>query len=241
MQVKSILAAAAALAMMSSTASAYEVTCGAPRVTHNEDRSPDTNPVVSVDVRYEPQDHSWRVFHRLADGRVVSRSEQYAITDASTDNLAQWQGSLNRQRNLYMVGEVRRDRNNVINYHEWMYDRNRNTMVMQSVAACRPVVAALAQPGVMAQSQPNIVIERRPEPSYRQQTASVLYFQVARELSVRSGPGSNHNLLGAIPSGVEVTATTCVERDDGIPGADWCLVSFRGLTGWGSRANLMPR
>ena len=69
---------------------------------------------------------------------MVSRSEQYAITDASTDNMAQWQGSHGRQRHLYMVGEVRRERD-AIYYHEWQYNRNKNTNLMQSKAQCRRV------------------------------------------------------------------------------------------------------
>ena len=83
------------------------------------------------------------------------------------------------------------------------------------------------------------MIERRPEP--RQQVASVLYFQANRDVAIRRGPGSNHDLLGSIPAGVDVVASRCVPRDDGIAGADWCLISWRGLTGWGSRANLMPQ
>lgn len=33
---------------------------------------------------------------------------------------------------------------------------------------------------------------------------------------------------------------SCVRRDDGIAGADWCLVTWNGLTGWVSQVGLMP-
>jgi hypothetical protein len=64
-------------------------------------------------------------------------------------NKAQWQGSLNRARNLYMIGEVKRVEDRLV-YMEWMYDRNkRNQMVMQSTAACKnlaPRLPRLPQP-----------------------------------------------------------------------------------------------
>ena len=83
-----------------------------------------------------------------------------------------------------------------------------------------------------------------PKPQ-RQQVAAIMRFMVPFDVSngkmnVRSGPGANHGLLGAIPAGQHVTASQCVARDDGIAGADWCLVTWGGLTGWVSRVGLMP-
>jgi Bacterial SH3 domain len=234
---KRLLMTVAACALLTTTAQAYEVTCGAPQVLFGDDVR-DNNPVVSVEVNYEPDDHAWRIFHNLRNGLVVSRSEQYAITDASTDTVAQWQGSHGRQRHLYMVGEVRRE-NGGIYYHEWQYNRNTNSMLFQSKTQCRPIAVA---PLVMQSDRP---LPSQPLPSQRQQVASVLYFQVpsdvsAGKLNIRSGPGTNYDLLGAIPAGAQVTATRCVPREDGINGADWCLVTWRGLSGWASRVGLMP-
>ena len=62
----------------------------------------------------------------------------------------------------------------------------------------------------------------------------------AGHMNVRKGPGSNHQLLGSIPAGQTVTASRCAPRDDGIVGADWCLVTWRNLNGWVSRIGLMP-
>jgi len=237
-----LLASCAALALFTTSASAYEVTCGAPRMVFTTDYSPDTNPVVGVEVRYEPQDHAWRVFHTLRDGRVVSRSEQYSITDSSSDNFAQWQGSHAKMRHLFMIGEVKRGPKG-IEYHEWQYNRNTNTMLFESVSVCRNVAPIVAQSGPSQwTAEPDIVIERRPEP---RQAAAVLYFQVpfdvpGGKLNMRTGPGSNYDLIGAMPPGAQVTASRCAPREDGIAGADWCLVSYRGQTGWASRAQLMP-
>jgi hypothetical protein len=79
----SLLAAAAMLLISTATASAYELNCDAPQVAIGDDLR-DNNPVVSVGIRYIPDDHQWRVFHYLSNGLVVSRSEQYAIQDART-------------------------------------------------------------------------------------------------------------------------------------------------------------
>jgi Bacterial SH3 domain len=62
----------------------------------------------------------------------------------------------------------------------------------------------------------------------------------AGHMNVRNGPGSNHGLVGSIPAGQTVRASRCVPRDDGIAGADWCLVNWNGVTGWVSQAGLMP-
>jgi len=70
-------------------------------------------------------------------------------------------------------------------------------------------------------------------------------FTIPREVSaghmnIRTGPGVNHGLVGAIPAGATVSATQCVPRDDGIVGAYWCLVNWNGLRGWVSQAGLLP-
>jgi hypothetical protein len=62
----------------------------------------------------------------------------------------------------------------------------------------------------------------------------------AGRLNIRSGPGTNHALVGAIPAGATIRSDRCVPRDDGINGASWCLVTFNGATGWASSAGLMP-
>lgn len=120
--------------------------CGAPVVSVGDTH--DRNPVVSVEVKYSAADHAWRIFHHLANGEVVSRSEQYAVVDASSDGKRQWRGSLNRNRSLYMIGEARREQGQII-YAEWLYDRNLGgRLVMQATAKCSmgDANASLIQP-----------------------------------------------------------------------------------------------
>ena len=215
---RSLLAAAALLMLSTVAASAYDLTCAAPRVALGDD-SADNNPVVGIEIKFIPEEHLWRVFHRLADGLVVSRSEQYAIQDASTDNKAQWQGSLNRARHLYMIGEVRRVDGALV-YMEWMYDRKKgNQLVMQASARCTKATLQVAEASMTFMVPPTV-------------SGGVM--------NIRTGPGANHGLIGAIPAGQIVRASRCVPRDDGIAGADWCLVSWNGLTGWVSQVGLMP-
>ena len=134
---RSLPAAAVLLLISTVAAPAYELICSAPRVALGDD-SRDNNPVVSVEIRYVPDDHAWRIFHKLRNGLVVSRSEQYAIQDASGDRRIQWQGTLNRARNLYMIGEVRSGEGGIA-YMEWLYDRHKNNLlVMQASAHCSP-------------------------------------------------------------------------------------------------------
>src|SRR5580765_6488435 len=94
------------VAMLTQASAAYELSCAAPQTFVGD--TFDNNPVTGITVRYSPEEHAWRVFHRLLDGSIVSRSEQYAIVDRTDTTKVQWAGSLNRQRNLYMIGEVKR-------------------------------------------------------------------------------------------------------------------------------------
>lgn len=213
---RSLMAAAALLMLSTVAAPAYEIACAAPRVALGDDPA-DNDPVIGVVVKYMPEDHSWRVFHARKSGLVVSRSEQYAIQDASTDYKAQWQGTLNRARHLYMIGEVKRLEDGIV-YLEWLYDRKKgNQLVMQAAARCKTV-----QP-----QQQEMVFMIPPNVS-------------AGHMNIRTGPGANYGLVGAIPAGQVVKASRCAPREDGIVGADWCLVSWNGLTGWVSQAGLMP-
>ena len=118
-----------------------------------------------------------------------------------------------------MIGEVKRVDGGIV-YMEWMNDRKKgNALVMQASARC-----AMAAP---PQQEASMVFVIPPDVS-------------AGHMNVRTGPGTNHGLIGAIPAGQTVRASRCVGRDDGIAGADWCLVAWNGLTGWVSRVGLMP-
>ena len=91
-------------------ANALELKCSAPRVALGDEL--DENPVVAVEIKYKPDDHAWRIFHHLRNGLIVARNEQYAIQDWTNNGKTHWSGSLIRNRNLVMVGEVRRSADN---------------------------------------------------------------------------------------------------------------------------------
>ena len=133
---RSIFAAAAVLFISTAAAQALELNCSAPRVALGDE--PDNNPVVAVEIKYKAEDHAWRIFHHLRNGLVVARNEQYAIQDWTNNRKTQWSGSLNRNRNVVMVGEIRQSADNsTFQYMEWIYDRSKNgALVMQMTAQC---------------------------------------------------------------------------------------------------------
>ena len=129
--------------------------------------------VTSTYVAHNP-DRTWVIKHTLADGTVIDRSLQYAITDSTDASKTQWHGLLARNPNLLMVGEVMRLRSNgQPTYNEWLYDNARGgRLVMHSVSLCafdgasEPVSATLppmAQPG--ANAAPATVASRASEDS----------------------------------------------------------------------------
>jgi predicted aspartyl protease len=115
--------------------------CGAATVDFGNDDDP--NVVVSTYVAHDPG--QWRIRHTLANGTVFDRSLQYAITDYAGPSAEQWRGTLNRNPNMAMVGEVRLNSTGQPTYNEWLYKDGQ--MIMHSVALCqydRPVSTAAA-------------------------------------------------------------------------------------------------
>jgi hypothetical protein len=54
----------------------------------------DHSPVVSVEISYDPNSRVWQIFYYLANGQMMSRAQQYAITDSSAEGLNEWEGPL---------------------------------------------------------------------------------------------------------------------------------------------------
>jgi len=134
-----------------------ELKCTTPRVALGD--GPDDNPVVAIEVIYKPEDHAWRVFHHRRNGLVVARNEQYAIQDATNNDKTEWSGSLNRNRNLVMVGEVRQSADNgTFQYMERMYDRSKKgALVMEMTAQCTMALPTpMTQPNVSRQQPKQI-------------------------------------------------------------------------------------
>jgi predicted aspartyl protease len=131
--------------------------CGAPKVFIGDEPG-DRNPVVSVEVNYDSARHEWLIFHHHYNGLVAARNAQYAIEDWSNANQTKWGGSLNRNRYLYMVGELRRDGNNVF-YVESLYNKQQNNRLdMQMATKCEPRYAA-----VQPQPVPTVPVQPAPQ------------------------------------------------------------------------------
>ncbi len=102
---KRFLSIAAVITATAASASALELKCNAPQMLTGEDTT-DANPVVMVDVRHDQQ--GWLVKHHLRNGEIVSRNDQYAISDMTNSSKTEWQGILYRNSKLFMTGAIKR-------------------------------------------------------------------------------------------------------------------------------------
>lgn len=102
---KKLLLTATFVVATFAAASAIELKCNAPQMLAGEDAT-DTNPVVMVDVRHDEQ--GWLVKHYLRNGEIVSRNDQYAISDMTNSSKTEWQGILYRNSKLFMTGTIKR-------------------------------------------------------------------------------------------------------------------------------------
>jgi len=141
------IAGLAAVLALGFAANAAEI-CGPARVDVGD---PGRIGVVSTYVAHD-SDGAWTIRHTLANGQVVDRSLQYAITDHTSRNAIEWRGALMRDPSLVMVGEAMRlAATGQPTYDEWLYRNGR--LIMHSMALCKfeappaPVVpAALSAP-----------------------------------------------------------------------------------------------
>jgi clan AA aspartic protease (TIGR02281 family) len=134
---KALLLASVAMLALSNVAHAadvyYSETCGSSVLnvgTYSRDRD------VSVHAVY---DHGyWRVLHTLSNGHVYDRGVQYSIDDATVADdrnmfYPQWDGTLNRNPAIKMVGKLFMQ-GNVANYSETMTKNGQ--IIMASDAVC---------------------------------------------------------------------------------------------------------
>jgi hypothetical protein len=155
-QVKKMLLASAAIAgvLISVSAKADDAWCGRPTVFLGDTYDPD--PVTNVRVQYNPDYHTWNILLYSGGGRIVSRAQQYAITDHTNDFQMKWGGSLNRNRSLYMVGELHEDGV----YEEWLYNRSQgNRLDMHWAVRCN---VGYAPPAPAVEAVPPHVVHTVP-------------------------------------------------------------------------------
>jgi uncharacterized protein YraI len=61
-------------------------------------------------------------------------------------------------------------------------------------------------------------------PSFAASAATVA--SAVTPLNIRSGPGPQYNVIGAIPTNGRATVSGCIQ------GSQWCQISFNGTQGW---------
>ena len=181
---KKVLLAGVAFVAFTMGAHAAEYECNAPTVYPADN---DPNPVVSVEVNYDPSEHAWQVFHHRQDGSVVSRGQQYAMVDYSDQTRMEWGGTLNRNRQISMRAGMKRDQRGGLLYAEEIRNSaHGNVLETQITAPCHEKVVyrdVPPQPGAGQQGeyreshdyhgvpvQPGTVIEHT-IPQYVQQPA----------------------------------------------------------------------
>jgi hypothetical protein len=87
--------------------------------------------IIEVTVRYDS--NGWYVAHKLADGELIVRSDQYAVSDASTSTSTSWRGKQFRNPNITMVGEVRRAADGHPVYEELIYDATKGGAIVGDI------------------------------------------------------------------------------------------------------------
>lgn len=223
---KRLMTTVAVLALLTTGAHAGSLVCNNPilLITHD---TVDTNPVMNSEVDYNNTTHTWRVLHHLADGQVVSRGAQYSMIDYAGQG---WAGTYAKNHSLMMKGEISvNTKTGEATYDEWIWDQTHNRVEMHSRAQCQVNLGRLTLDTVPPQEQ-------------------LEAYQVPNDISggrlnIRNGPGVNYALVGAIPPGSILKGKAPIEcraREDGVRGADWCHIRWDGVTGWVSRAGMMP-
>jgi hypothetical protein len=113
--------------------------CGMPKVYVGDDPR-DHNPVVRVEIQNSEIGVPWQIRHILANGQIINRGDQYNVRDWSDTHKSQWSGLLYKNKNLFMVGEVKQNEAGQIFYQERLYDQGKNNLLVMDMAAqCREV------------------------------------------------------------------------------------------------------
>jgi hypothetical protein len=144
---KHLLVFLLAMAAPMGVARAWDIQCAQPLVIFGDNRP---GPGTSTDVRValDQDGNGWQVWHDLADGRVISRADQYAVNDLRNPSVAvgqlkkdtAWFGLLNGRPNLLMMGRLFDERGELI-YSEELRDFRRDPngfLLMKSQSDCGP-------------------------------------------------------------------------------------------------------
>ena len=140
-QVMLLAATAIATALPTLAYGATELVCGPAEtlIGARDNRPASPYRVTGTTVVHGP--NGWQIDHHLANGEVKSRTTQYWLTDLSDTSHTQWTGSLVKNANLRMVGEIRRsDVTGHPIYIELLY--RGGLLILNTVAECSMTVVA---------------------------------------------------------------------------------------------------
>jgi hypothetical protein len=170
--------------------------CGTPSASPAD---PDPNPVYKVEVSYNPDTRVWQIFHYRMDGSVVSRAQQYAIVDNSSEGVARWEGDLLRNPTLHMVGTV--DPNGY--YEERIWNKTLGRWVVHIGAQCalqKQIQAAPpAQPQVQLAVPPGTQIQQTPSYAPTYTTSYVQPAPAPAPAPAAPAPAAGGNTIIVVP------------------------------------------
>lgn len=162
-----LLLASAVLVLTAALPAHASFICSAPVQTVG---ATGTNPVVVTAVGINSSTKAWWADHKLADGTLIHRADQYVMNTMDKPGEFGWWGYLTKNPNLVMRGDVVSLDNgqfNTVRYSETLYDKGQpNTpVVMHSDATCvvdRPNTPTAQPAPVVAQSAPAPVAVAQP-------------------------------------------------------------------------------
>ena len=173
---KHLLAFLLATAAPVGAAQAWDIQCAQPLVIFGDNRP---GPGMSTDVRValDQDGKGWQVWHDLADGRIISRADQYAVNDLRNPAVAvgrlkqdtAWFGLLNGRPNLLMMGRLFDERGELI-YLEELRDFRHDPsgiLLMRTQADCGPDRDGRRWAGRYGPHAGGRPATRRPSPSPR--------------------------------------------------------------------------
>jgi gag-polyprotein putative aspartyl protease len=171
-------ALALAAALIDANAAHATFICGAPIQTVGA--ATGTNPVVVTAVGVNPNTKAWWADHKLADGTLIHRGDQYVMNAMDKPGEFGWWGYLNKNPNLVMRGDVVSLDNgqfNSVRYSETLFDKGHGgAVVMHSDATCvvdrsetptvqpAPVAVQPAPAPIVVQPAPVVIQSAAPQP-----------------------------------------------------------------------------
>ena len=127
-----LLALIASLVATATSARAVELTCRPPHTSVGQEAVED---IASTSVHHKSA--GWLVLHKLTNGLIIERSEEYNLEDTSSKTETSWTGIDRRNPNLKMKGTILEDdAGGSPLYLEDLYDVKSDVIIRRTTSVC---------------------------------------------------------------------------------------------------------